>query len=92
MEAGRKAVALYTKLERVNEGTKELQRAFPRLLIDTVLNQPYTHVTMRVRNKPPSPWDMTAEEHDYGITWLDFEDPIDSYPTDHLVAQLALIA
>ena len=77
MEAGRRQVALYGMLEKVDAGTAKLRYAFPALKIDTVINQPYTHVTIRAGTKHQN---------------IMFEDLLDDYPSDHLVAKLALIA
>jgi hypothetical protein len=94
MEAGRKAVVLFSKLEKLNAGTKRLQAIFPSLLIDTVINKPYDHVTMRVRRRFIAPLESPAVLTDawFEPDEIELTDPIDGYPTDFLVTKLALIA
>lgn len=93
MEAGRKATLLYGKLAKVEEETKKIKLAFPSLLIGTVLNRPYTHVTLRARQNKIAPLDSFAVLVDEFVAQeIEITDPIDGYPSDHLIAQLALIA
>lgn len=98
MEAGARYVALYGKLEKVNNTTEKLREAFPRLSIAAVLNKPYTHVTVRAQQQFLAPIDSIGvlNENYSSISETHFEahfeDPIDDYPTDFLVAQLALIS
>lgn len=94
MEAGRRAVALYGKIEKVDKQTKKLNEAFPSLIIAAVLNKPYTHVTVRAQPQILAPMQSLGvlNENYSSADEAHFEDPIDDYPTDHLVAQLALIS
>lgn len=95
IEAGRRAVALYGKIEKVDKQTKILNEAFPRLTIAAVLNKPYTHVTVRARAQFLAPIASTAvltSDEYASYNEVTFEDPLDDYPTDYLVTQLALIS
>lgn len=97
IEAGRRVVALYGKIEKVDKQTKKLNDAFPSLIIAAVLNKPYTHVTIRARPQILAPMQSLGvlnENYSSSDPHFEahFEDPIDGYPTDHLVAQLALIS
>lgn len=94
IEAGKKAVAIYGKLEKVDTETRKLRAAFPTLSVDAVLNKPYDYVTVRARPQflaPMTSMGVLTENYSSKEEMI-FEDPIDGYPTDHLVAQLALIS
>jgi hypothetical protein len=94
IEAGKRAVALYGKLEKVDTETKKLSDAFPRLTIAAVLNKPYDHVTVRARPQFLAPIESLGvlSENYSSESEVTFIDPIDDYPTNHLVARLALIS
>lgn len=92
MEAGRRAVALYEKLEKIELGTKKLKEAFPTLLLSTVMNKPYTHVTMSIRRVKFAPMSSRFVFDGYSKDEIILEDPIDGYPSDYLVTQLALVS
>lgn len=94
IEAGKKLTMLYGKLEKVQKETNKLQVAFPRLVIAAVINTPYDHVTIRVRPQFIAPLESKGVLSDNYSTKdeAEFQDPIDSYPSDYLVAQLALIS
>ena len=87
---------LYHKLAIIEEKTKMLKQAFPKLLINTVLNKPYTHVTIRACQMPNlAPLESLAVLDTGDLSYppeIEFEEPVEEYPTNHLVAQLALIA
>ena len=82
------------KIEKVDKQTKKLNEAFPRLTIAAVLNKPYTHVTVRARPQFLAPLQSAGVlmNEFYSSSEIEFLDPIDDYPTDHLVARLALIS
>lgn len=82
MEAGRKAVILWGKFEKIEATTTKLNDAFPRVHIGAVLNKPYTHVTIRA----------SIKQNEEYFKEIEFIDPIDEYPSEHLIAQLALIS
>lgn len=96
IEAGKKLVLLYGKLDKVQKETNKLQAAFPRLVIAAVINTPYDHVTIRARPQFIAPLENKGVLSDNYSTKdedeAEFQDPIDSYPSDYLVAQLALIS
>ena len=95
MEAGALAVKRYAMFEAVEKGTLTLRTSFPRLLIGTVINKPYTHVTVRAEAKVNlAPLGDMAVLKDELVkpNIIELEDPIETFPSDHLVAQLALIA
>jgi hypothetical protein len=91
IQAGR----IYHLLAKTDGGTKMLKDAFPNLDIATVVNSPYTHVTIRVQPKVRlAPLDSPAvlENEEVEDDVIIFEDPLEGYPSNHLVAKLALIA
>lgn len=94
IDLGAKRVALYGKLEKVDKQTEKLRTAFPTLTIASVLNKPYTHVTVRARPQFMAPLQSAGVliNEFYSSNEIEFEDPLDDYPTDYLVTQLALIS
>lgn len=103
MEAGRKAVLLYDKLQKIEDSENLLKNAFPSLVIGATIKPPYTHVTLRARGVDDVTWSeldgdgkvYVSNLEKYGDKWqeeLEFTEPIWEFPSDHLVAQLALIA
>lgn len=94
LEAGRKATLLYGKLEKVDKETAKLNAAFPRLVIAAVINKPYDHVTVRARPQFLAPLESKGVlGYNYSSKdEAEFQDPIDDYPSDYLVAKLALIS
>jgi len=99
-EAGRRLAAKYALLDKIQKSQDKLKQAFPTLLIGTVINKPYTMVTVRATRKPNlSPLFSTVlltDEEMRRMTSvdqeIDLEDPVEEFPSDHLIAQLALIA
>jgi hypothetical protein len=85
---------LFERISRVNLETGKLQAAFPKINIWCVLNAPYTHVSIRVTKRflaPITDWAVLSEDYssEMEITFSELED---DFPSDHLVAQLALIS
>lgn len=94
LDAGARAVALFGKFEKIDKETIKLREAFPTLTIATVLNKPYTHVTVRARSQILAPINSLGvlSENYSSTNETEFEDPIEGFPSDYLVTQLALIS
>lgn len=95
MRVGAAVVKKFELLDKVNKGADELRIAFPSLVIGTVINSPYTHVTLRAESKVnlASIDSMAVLENSLDeLKQIELEDLIEEFPSDHLVAQLALIA
>lgn len=79
MEEGRKVVALFAKLQGVDDGVKLVHANLPNLWLNTLVNKPYTEVSVTV-------------QHLKTKKILHFIVPVEGFPSDHFIAQLALIA
>ena len=95
IEAGKAAQRRWAMFEAIDKGEKVLKGAFPTLLIGTLINKPFSHVTIRAERRPklaPLESRGVLEGEFYLMEPVEFTDPIEGFPSDHLVAQLALIA
>lgn len=79
MDMGRRRARLNALVDQIHDGEQRLRRAFPRLGINLKIPYPYEHVELQVFVGG-------------GTLVLTTSDPVEEFPTDELVAKLALIA
>jgi hypothetical protein len=79
MEVGMRRQKLYETMEKLDEECIKLRAQFPKLNIDQIVKNPYSHVTLTVQSR--------ATNQAYEIV-----DPIEGFPSDYCVAQIALLS
>lgn len=77
-EAGKRALRLHSLLDQINDGTDRLRKAFPKVVIHTDVAHPYEMIRVTVSRGP----DLIFEGYD----------GIGVYPSEELVAKIALVA